>query len=88
MNRSATLLALAVTCALLASGCAKKNDTPLESAVDSTKDALDVRDNEALKDAGEDLSDAAKNVGEAAKDVAADVKDAAKDAAPDSTTGG
>lgn len=83
MNRSGTLLIITLTCALLAGACAKKNETPLESAVEGTKDALDVRDNEAIKDAVEDAKDAAANVGEAAEDAAADVKDAVKDAGSD-----
>ena len=60
-----TLLAAA----LLTSGCAKK-ESAVDKAVDSTKDALDMRDHEKLKDAGEDAK-------KAIDDTAAGVKDAA-----------
>lgn len=77
-----TPLIVTLSLALLAGACAKQNDTPLESAVDNTKDALDVRDHEAIKDAGEDVQAAAANAGEAAHDAAVELKDAVKDAAP------
>ena len=73
MKMTNLLIAAALSSVVLAAGCAKKEGA-LDTAVDNTKDALDVRDHEKAKDAAEDVRDAAK-------DAAADVKDAAKDAA-------
>lgn len=73
MKVSNLLIAAVLSSALFAGGCAKK-ESAVDKAVDSTKDALDMRDHEKAKDAAEDVRDAAK-------DAAADVKDAAKDAA-------
>ena len=55
--------------ALSASGCAKKEST-VDKAVDSTKDALNMRDHEKLRDAGEDAKDAVENAAEGVKDAA------------------
>jgi gas vesicle protein len=77
MTRSATLLAAALTMTFALAACEK--DTPVETAVENTKDALDVRDHEKLKDAAEDVKDAAQDVKEGVKDAADDVKDAVKD---------
>lgn len=55
--------------------CEKKEETPIERATDAVGDATDSRDNEKLKDAGEDAKDAMENAGEAAKEaVGADEK--------------
>ena len=62
---SAALIALV----LLTAGCAEEKKNPVERAVDSTKDALDVRPNEKLKDAGENVKDAVENAGEGVKDA-------------------
>ncbi len=63
------MLAIAVCSAvLLASGCAKK-DSPIDNAVESTKDALDMRDNEKLKDAGEHVKDALDDAAEGVEDA-------------------
>lgn len=51
------------------SACQKKEETPVEKAVDALGDATNTRDNEALKDAGEDAADAVENAGEAVKDA-------------------
>jgi hypothetical protein len=83
-------LSVALTSTFLL-GCAKQ-ESALDKAVDSTKDALDIRDHEKLKDAAEDahaaIKDAAGDAKEAAeeaaagmKNAAAEAKDAAKDAA-------
>jgi hypothetical protein len=56
------------------SGC-EKHDDPGEKASESVKDALNMRDNEKLKDAGEDMKDAAKDAGDAVKEKAEDVKE-------------
>lgn len=83
MKMTNLLLAAALSSALLAAGCAKK-DGALDKAVDSTKDALDVRDHEKAKDAAEDVRDAAKDAGndvkDATKDAATGIKEAAHDA--------
>ena len=52
--------------ALLGVGCGKE-ETPVEKAVEGTKDALDVREHEKLKDAGEDAMDAIDNAAEGIK---------------------
>jgi hypothetical protein len=70
MTRSATLLAAALTMTFALAACEK--DTSVETAVENTKDTLDVRDHEKLKDAAEDVK-------EGVKDAADDVKDAVKD---------
>jgi len=58
MRTSRILVAVMLSTAVLASGCAKKEST-VDKAVENTKDALDMREHEKLKDAGEDVKDAA-----------------------------
>jgi hypothetical protein len=79
MTHSRTLLAAALTMAFLASACAKKEENPIDRAVENTKDALDVRDNEKLKDAGESAADAVKDAGEGLKDAAKEASDKIKE---------
>jgi hypothetical protein len=67
LTKPLTAALLALT--LLAYGCAKEEKGPIDSAVDKTKDALDVRDHEKLKDAGEDVKDAVKDAKEGVKDA-------------------
>jgi hypothetical protein len=64
------LLAAALAMTLALAACEK--DTPVETAIDNTKDALDARDHEKLKDAAEDVKEGVEN-------AADDLKDAAKD---------
>lgn len=52
---------------LLLAAC-DRNENPAESVVEGTKDALDMRDHEKLKDAGEDAQDAFDNAVEGVKD--------------------
>lgn len=59
------LLVLALTLSLV--GC-DRHDTPVEGAVDGAKDALDMREHEKLKDAGEDAADAVDNAVDGVKD--------------------
>jgi hypothetical protein len=66
--RNAALLVM-VTLGLGLAGCEKRAETPVEKATDSVKDALDMREHEKLKDAGENLQDAAQDATEAAKDA-------------------
>ncbi len=55
-------------CALLAmlTACGK-DETPVESAVEGTKDALDLREHEEIKDAAEDMRDALEGAAEGVK---------------------
>ena len=59
--------AIAVTLVLSVAGCGKE-ETPVDKALEGTKDALDMREHEKLKDAGEDAKDAIDNAVEAVKD--------------------
>jgi hypothetical protein len=79
--KSLTVIASVTICvAVLTAACARKEGGALERAAESTKDALDLRDNEKLKDAAESAGDAVKEAGEgikdAAEDAAAEVKEA------------
>jgi hypothetical protein len=60
----AALLSLATP--LLA--CPSKPKSTVEKMTDSAEDALNVREHEKLKDAGEDVQDAVKDAGDAAKE--------------------
>ncbi len=68
MKATAVLMVAALSAVLLASGCEKKS--PVDKAVDTTKDALNVRDHEKLKDAAEDAKSAVDNAAEGVKDAA------------------
>lgn len=68
MRASGVLIVAALSAVLLASGCEKKS--PVDKAVDSTKDALNMRDHEKLKDAGEDAKSAVDNAAQGVKDAA------------------
>lgn len=57
MKVSGTLVVAVLASTLFAAGCEKK-ESSVDKAVDGTKDALDIRDHEKLKDAGEDAKDA------------------------------
>ena len=54
--------------------CSKKEENPIESATESVKDGLNMRDNEKIKDAGEDVKSAVENTGEAIEEKVEDVK--------------
>lgn len=69
------LMAAVLGCGLVLSACGK-DESPVGNATESVKDALNLREHEKLKDAGEDMKSAMDNVGEAAKDKAEDVKEA------------
>jgi hypothetical protein len=49
-----------------------------QSLSDKAKDALDMREHEKLKDAGEDARDAVKDAGDAVKEEAESAKEKAK----------
>lgn len=66
--RNAALLAV-LSLGLGLAACQKKEESTVEKAVDAVGDATNTRDNENLKDAGEDAKDAVENAGEAMKDA-------------------
>ena len=63
--KTGVIVVTVLSAALLTSGCAKK-ESAVEKAVESTKDALDLREHEKLKDAGEEAKDAAEGIKDAA----------------------
>ena len=77
MKTVISLLAAALALSGVFGGCSKEPDNAVDKAVENTKDALDIREHEKLKDAGEEARDAVK-------DAAEGVKDEAKEAAPKS----
>ena len=58
--------------------CNRNEKSGAEKLGDEAKDALDVREHEGLKDAGEDAGDAVKDAGAAVKEEAEDLKEKAK----------
>lgn len=70
---AASLLALSLAMGL--SACEKKPETPMEKVEDGIKDGLNMRPNENMKDAGENLGDAAKDASQAVKDAAKEATD-------------
>ncbi len=69
MRKGAGVLVVSVLAILLSAGCAKKEGA-VDNAVDKTKDALNIREHEKLKDAGEDAKDAVDNAVQGVKDAA------------------
>ena len=69
MKVSGMLIAAVLASALFAAGCEKK-ESSVDKAIDSTKDALDMRDHEKLKDAGEDAKQAIDEAADGVKDAA------------------
>jgi len=67
MRITAFLTATVFVAGLAIAGC-QDNKTPAASAIESTKDGLDMREHEKLKDAGEDMKDAIDNAAEGVKD--------------------
>ncbi|MGH8264442.1 MAG: hypothetical protein ACRET4_13250, partial [Steroidobacteraceae bacterium] len=61
MKHTISLLAASLAVAAMLGGCAKEPDNAVDKAVENTKDALDMRDHEKLKDAGEEAKDAVKD---------------------------
>lgn len=45
--------------------CQKKDESPMERASDAVQDGLNMRQNEEIKDAGEDVQSAIENTGDA-----------------------
>jgi len=69
MELSRTLIIGVLSAGLLTAAC-DRQETPVEKAVESTKDALDMREHEKLKDAAEDTRDAVDDAIEGIKDEA------------------
>ena len=69
MNASRIFTVAAIITLLSLAGCGKQ-ETPVANAVESTKDALDMREHEKLKDAGENAKDAIDDTIEGIKDEA------------------
>jgi hypothetical protein len=51
-------------------GCERRDKTTTEKLGDQAKDALNMREHEKMKDAGENVKDAAKDAGQAVQDEA------------------
>jgi hypothetical protein len=66
--RNAALLAV-LSLGLAVSACQKKEESAGEKVTDAIGDATNSRDNEKLKDAGEDAKDAVDNAAEGVKDT-------------------
>jgi len=66
--RNAALLAV-LSLGLAVSACQKKDESAGEQVKDAIGDATNSRDNEKLKDAGEDAKDAVDNAAEGVKDA-------------------
>jgi hypothetical protein len=58
--------------------CSRDEKSGAEKLGDKAKDALDVREHEGLKDAGEDVKDAVKDAGAAVKEEAESLKEKSK----------
>ena len=80
MRISSMFVVAMLSSAVLATGCAKK-ESAAEKAVESTKDALDIREHEKLKDASEDVKDAVSDAAQGVKDASNDAVESVKDAA-------
>jgi len=73
MTRKIALRLLVATLLGLASplmACPSKEKSQVEKLSDKAKDALDMREHEKLRDAGEDARDAVKDAGNAVKEEA------------------
>jgi len=73
MTRKIALRVLVAALLGLASpllACPSKEKSAVEELTDDAKDALNVREHEKLKDAGEDARDAVKDAGTAVKEEA------------------
>ncbi len=66
--RNAALLAV-LSLGLAVSACQKKEESAAEKVTDAIGDATNTRDNEKMKDAGEDAKDAVDNAAEGVKDA-------------------
>lgn len=69
MNKNIAALLLIGVLGATAAACKKEEPSAVEQLEENVKDGLDMRDNEKLKDAGENAADAIKDAGEAAKEA-------------------
>lgn len=69
MNKNIATLLLIAALGATTVACKKEEPTAVEKLENNVKDGLDMRENEKLKDAGENAADAVKDAGEAAKDA-------------------
>jgi hypothetical protein len=75
MKSSSLLLATLLGSVVALAACKKEEPTPVDNAVESVQDALDTRENEAAKDAVEDLQSAGENAAEAVEEKAEEIKE-------------
>ena len=81
MKQMSVTLAALLGASLMLAACKKEEPTPVEKAVESTKDALDMRENEKAKDAAEDLQSAGENAAEAVEEKAEEMGEAMENSA-------
>ncbi len=67
------LLASMLGLGMTLSACEKKEESPVERASEAVQDGLNMRDNEEIKDAGEDVKSAIENTGDAIEKKADEV---------------
>ncbi|MES0872563.1 hypothetical protein [Sinimarinibacterium thermocellulolyticum] len=79
MKHQSVMLAALLGASVMVAACKKEEPTPVEKAVESTQDALDMRENEAAKDAVEDLQSAGENAAEAIEEKAEEMGEAMKE---------
>ncbi|MES2489760.1 MAG: hypothetical protein V4607_08200 [Pseudomonadota bacterium] len=68
-SKAVLMTALLIGASVSMAACSKE-ETPVEKVGDKVGDALNMRDHEKLKDAGEDAKDAAGNAVEGVKEEA------------------
>lgn len=76
MKQMSVMLAALLGASLMMTACKKEEPTAVEKAVEGTQDALDMRENEAAKDAVEDLQSAGENAAEAVEEKAEEMGEA------------
>lgn len=81
MKQMSLMVAALLGASVMLAACKKEEPTPVEKAVESTKDALDMRENESAKDAMEDMQSAGENAAEAAGEKAEEMGEAMKEGA-------
>lgn len=71
---AAAIFALGIAGGVTACG-GDEDDSMIDSATERAADALDMRENEEMKDAAEDASSAMENAGDAVEEKAEDMKE-------------
>lgn len=79
MKQMSVMLAALLGASVMVAACKKEEPTPVDQAIESTKDALDMRENEAAKDAVEDMQSAGENAVDAVEEKAEEMGDAVED---------